>query len=56
MGEVTDLFEYHGTCLSCGKVWLVTTAQLEVARVAEVLYSPCCSKPATIYRDRPKRK
>lgn len=56
MGEVTDLFEYRGTCLECGTTWEVTPAQLEVARVSEILYSPCCEKPSTIVRVKAKRK
>lgn len=50
MGEVTDLFEYRGTCLDCGKSWMVTKEQLDVAVQAKMLYSPCCNMPATIMK------
>lgn len=52
MGEVVPLFDkdanYRGTCLSCGTVWDVTKAQLDVALGCGILYSPCCEQPATI--------
>lgn len=54
MGEVIPLFNkdanYHGTCLSCSSTWKVTKEQLDVAVEAGILYSPCCSQPATIIK------
>lgn len=54
MGEVIQLFDkraaYTGTCLDCGRVWVVTTEQLDVALECGILYSGCCEKPATIHK------
>jgi hypothetical protein len=52
MGKVVQLFDkeavYTGTCLDCGKVWIVTKEQLDVALECGILYSGCCEQPATI--------
>lgn len=54
MGSTLALYDYIGTCLECGKVWTLTREQIEVARVAEIAYSPCCEKPATLTKRKAK--
>lgn len=60
MGEVVQLFDknasYTGTCLDCGKVWIVTVEQLDVALECGILYSVCCEKPATIAKMKARDK
>lgn len=56
MSEVSELFEYRGTCLECGATWTLTKEQIEVARMSEIAYSPCCEKPATIIKLRGKHE
>lgn len=55
MGDTLNLFDYIGTCLGCGTVWTLTREQIEVARLAEIAYSPCCQMPATLIKRKAKR-
>jgi hypothetical protein len=50
MSDPIDLYKYRGTCLNCGKQWILTREQIDVAIIAELAYSPCCEMPATLVK------
>jgi hypothetical protein len=52
---VQELYVYHGTCLGCGNTWRLTPEQVEVSRIAEICYSPCCEQPATLIKVKGRR-
>lgn len=55
MKEPSNLYDYIGTCLACGKSWTLTREQLEViVKTDSIAYSTCCSEPATIVKRRAK--